>query len=184
MTVVEYDYSLRARPNLAVPVLGIINGPNNSDSLTDYRAKMEESLDFRKKLKYVITGSTASELTNLKWNLTGPVRLIQSLARAWSLNNDELASLLAYSSPLFVEELLSGRRTFSDNEDRADRARIMYLIHDTLSYLFIDPQDEQRWIRSPLRVLGNAAPLDYMVKNRIPGMVAVREFVERRLANR
>jgi len=60
----------------------------------------------------------------------------------------------------------------------------MYLIHDTLSDLFIDPQDEQRWIRSPLRVLGNAAPLDYMVKNRIPGMVAVREFVERRLANR
>jgi len=98
MTVFEDNYSLRTRPNLAVPVLGIINGLNNSDSLADYLAKIEESLDFRKKLNYVIAGSTASELTDLKWNLTGPVRLIRSLARAWSLNNDELASLLAYSS--------------------------------------------------------------------------------------
>jgi hypothetical protein len=184
MIEVEDNFSLRTSPNLAAPVLGIINGVNNFVNLTDYPAKIEKALDVLAKFNYVVAGSTASELTDLKWNLTGPVRLIQSLARAWSLNNDELASLLAYPSPLFVEELLSGRLIFGDNEDRSDRARLMYLIHDTLSDLFIDPQDEQRWIRSPLRVLGNAVPLDYMVKNRIPGMVAVREFVERRLANR
>jgi hypothetical protein len=144
MIEVEDNFSLRTSPNLAAPVLGIINGVNNFVNLTDYPAKIEKALDVLAKFNYVVAGSTASELTDLKWNLTGPVRLIQSLARAWSLSNDELASLLAYPSRLFVEELLGGRLAFGDNADRADRARLMYLIHDTLSDLFVDPQDEQR----------------------------------------
>jgi Antitoxin Xre/MbcA/ParS C-terminal toxin-binding domain len=184
MTVVEDNFRLRTSRKLAVPVLGNINDIDNFIDTKDYPEAIEKTLDFLREFYYEVEGSTASELTDLKWNLTAPVRLIQSLARAWSLNKDELGSLLGYPSPLFVEELLGGRLTFGDNEDRADRARLMYLIHDTLSDLFVDPQDEQRWIRSPLRVLGNAAPLDYMVKNRIPGMVAVRQFVEQRLANR
>ena len=184
MTVVEDNFNLRTGRNLETPILGIINGVNDFANTVDYPAAVEKTLDLAEIFYYVIAGSTASELTDLKWNLTGPVRLIQSLARAWSLSNDELASLLAYPSRLFVEELLGGRLAFGDNEDRADRARLMYLIHDTLSDLFVDPQDEQRWMRSPLRALGDAAPLDYMREKRIPGMVAVRQFVEQRLANR
>jgi hypothetical protein len=126
-------------------------------------------------------GSTASVLPG---RVTGPVRLIQRVASAWSLANDELASLLVYPSSRLVGEVLAGRLTLGDNVDRADRIRLLYSIHDTLSDIFIDPEDEKRWIRSRLADLGNVAPLDYMVKHRIPGMVAVQQFVEQRLANR
>ena len=116
--------------------------------------------------------------------ITGPVRLIQQVAKAWSLSQQELAILLAYSTSRAVDDLLAGRLMFDDHDDRADRARLLYLIHDTLSDLFIEPRDEETWIRSPLQQMGNIAPLRYMLTRRIPGMVTVRDFDEQRLANR
>jgi hypothetical protein len=116
--------------------------------------------------------------------ITGPVRLIQQVAKAWFLSKQELATLLAYSTSRAVDDLLAGRLMLDDNDDRADRARLLYLIHDTLSDLFIEPHDEETWIRSPLPQMGNIAPLTYMLARRIPGMMTVRDFVEQRLANR
>ena len=115
--------------------------------------------------------------------LTGPVRLIQHVAQVWSLRNDELAALLAYGDPSFAAHLLRGVLPLRD-ADRQDRARLMYLIHETLADLFVDPADEGRWMRAPLPLLDGLAPLDYMIAHRIPGMVSVQELVEQRLANR
>jgi Protein of unknown function (DUF2384) len=116
--------------------------------------------------------------------ITGPVRLIQVVAGAWAMTNDELASLLAYPSPRLAGDLVAGRLTFGGNEDRQDRARLIYLIHSTLSDLFINPDQERRWIRAPHSLLNGETPLNVMLARRIPGMLTVREIVERHLANR
>jgi hypothetical protein len=116
--------------------------------------------------------------------VTGPVRLIQQVARAWVLTDQELAFLLAYPSRQLAAELLAGQLTFSGNEDRDDRARLMYLIHSTLVDLFVDSYQEGRWIRAPNVLLNNEAPLQVMIKRRIPGMLAVRDVVEHSLAHR
>lgn len=115
---------------------------------------------------------------------TGPVRLIQVVANAWVMTNDELASLLAYPSPQLAGDLVAGKLTFAGNEDRRDRARLIYLIHSTLSDLFIDPDQERRWIRTPHPLLNGQTPLNVMLTRRIPGILTVREIVERHLANR
>jgi hypothetical protein len=115
--------------------------------------------------------------------LTGPVRLIQNVAQAWSLTNEELAGLLTYRDRNFAADLLRGGLLLG-GADRQDRARLMCLIHETLADLFVDPADEGRWMRTPLPLLDGSAPLDYMVAHRIPGMVSIRELVEQRLANR
>jgi hypothetical protein len=120
----------------------------------------------------------------LQSRVTGPVRLIQQIARAWSLTNSELAKLLAYPSETFVPALLEGRMTFATETDQGDRVRIMYAIHSTLADLFVDASDEGRWLRDKLAILENMSPLGYMLQKRIPGMLAVRDLVERRMANR
>lgn len=120
----------------------------------------------------------------LPGRVTGPVRLIQQIARAWSLTNSELADLLAYPSETLVPALLEGRRTFSSETDRGDRVRTMYAIHSTLADLFVDASDESRWLRDRLAILENMSPLVYMLQKRIPGMLAVQDLVERRMANR
>jgi len=122
--------------------------------------------------------------TALQGRVTGPVRLIQQIARAWSLTNSELANLLAYSSETLVPVLLEGRMTFATETDQDDRVRIMYTIHSTLADLFVDASDEGRWLRDRLAILENMSPLAYMLQKRIPGMLAVRDLVERRMANR
>jgi hypothetical protein len=120
----------------------------------------------------------------LQGRVTGPVRLIQQIARAWSLTNSELASLLAYPSQTWVPALLEGRMTFATETDRGDRVRIMYAIHSTLADLFVDASDEGRWLRDRLAILENMSPLALMLQKRIPGMLAVQDLVERRMANR
>jgi hypothetical protein len=120
----------------------------------------------------------------LQGRVTGPVRLIQQIARAWSLTNSELANLLAYPSETLVPALLEGRMTFATETDRGDRVRIMYAIHSTLADLFVDASDEGRWLRDRLAILENISPLAYMLQKRIPGMLAVQDLVERRMANR
>ena len=115
---------------------------------------------------------------------TGPVRLIQVVAGAWAMTNDELASLLAYPSPQLAGDLVAGKLTFAGNEDRQDRARLIYLIHSTLTDLFVDSDQERRWVRTPNPLLNGETPLNIMLTRRIPGMLTVREIVERHLANR
>jgi hypothetical protein len=121
---------------------------------------------------------------DLKGRITGPVRLVQQIARAWNLSTGELVNLLAYPTEGLVSALLDGRITFWPETDRGDRVRIMYFVHNTLADLFLNPSDEARWIREPLDDLGGLSPLQYMLQKRIPGMLAVRAFVEQRLANR
>jgi hypothetical protein len=60
----------------------------------------------------------------------------------------------------------------------------MYFIHSTLADLFVNPADEGRWMRAKLADLEDLSPLEYMLQKRIPGIVALRAFVEQRLANR
>lgn len=120
----------------------------------------------------------------LQGRVTGPVRLIQQIARAWSLTNCELANLLAYPSETLVPALLEGRVTFATETDRGDRVRIMYAIHSTLADLFVHATDEGRWLRDRLAILEDMSPLALMLQKRIPGMLAVQDLVERRMANR
>jgi len=120
----------------------------------------------------------------LQGRVTGPVRLIQQIARVWSLTNSELANLLAYPNVTLVPALLEGRMTFATETDQGDRVRIMYAIHSTLADLFVDASDEGRWLRDRLAILENMSPLAYMLQKRIPGMLAVQDLVERRMANR
>lgn len=119
----------------------------------------------------------------LHGRVTGPVRLIQAISRSWALSNSELANLLAYSSEMLVPALLEGRMTFVPNTDRSDRLRIMYSIHTILANLFVNPADEARWVHDQLPLLGNLSPLEYMLRNRIPGILRVQEVVERGMAN-
>ena len=122
--------------------------------------------------------------SDLKGRLTGPVRLVQELASAWSLGNLELVDLLAYPSEGVVSALLDGRITFWPETDRGDRVRIMYRIHSILAELFVKPSDEGRWIRETLAEFDGLSPLEYMRRRRIPGMLTLRVFVEQHLANR
>jgi hypothetical protein len=73
--------------------------------------------------------------------------------------------------------------SFAPNADRSDRLRIMYSIHAILANLFVNPADEARWLRNQLPLLGNLSPLEYMLRNRIPGILRVQEIVERGMAN-
>jgi hypothetical protein len=57
-------------------------------------------------------------------------------------------------------------------------------MHSTLADLFVNASDEGRWLRDRLAILENMSPLAYMLRKRIPGMLAVRDLVERRMANR
>jgi len=119
----------------------------------------------------------------LAGRITGPVRLIQAIARSWALSNSELANLLAYPSEMLMPAVLGGRITFAPNTDRSDRLRIMYSIHAVLANLFVSPADEARWLHDQLPLLGNLSPLEYMLRNRIPGMLRVQEVTERGMAN-
>ena len=119
----------------------------------------------------------------LKGRITGPVRLIQAISRSWALSNSELAKLLAYSSEMLIPALLEGRMTFMPNTDRADRLRITYSIHAILANLFVNPADEARWVHDQLPLLGNLSPLEYMLRNRIPGMLRIQEVTEHGMAN-
>jgi hypothetical protein len=105
------------------------------------------------------------------------------MSRSWALSNSELANLLAYPSEMLIPALLGGRMTFAPNTDRSDRLRIMYSIHAILANLFVHPEDEARWLRDQLPLLGNLSPLEYMLRNRIPGMLRVQEVVERGMLN-
>jgi Protein of unknown function (DUF2384) len=159
--------------------LGIIGFGTPSEQVVPVRPAPRQSLE-----DPVVSQRVPLARGTLQGRITGPVRLVQQIARAWSLTNSELASLLAYPSDTLMPALLEGRMTFVTEPDRGDRVRIMYAIHSTLGDLFVDASDEGRWLRDRLAILENTSPLEYMLRGRIPGMLAVRDLVERRMANR
>ena len=129
-------------------------------------------------IKYPAWGAPAGQGT-----LSGPVRLIRRISEAWHLTDDEFQTVMGYSEPRFAKDLMSGLRLLEAG-DQEDRVRLLWMIHDTLADLFVDPEDESRWLRGPLDAFKGQSPLAFMMSRRIPGMIEVRAFVEHRLANR
>ncbi|MDX2102929.1 MAG: antitoxin Xre/MbcA/ParS toxin-binding domain-containing protein [Alphaproteobacteria bacterium] len=109
--------------------------------------------------------------------------LIQAVARAWSLSDEELAKLLAYGRASTIRDVLNGTRTFLGTEDQFDRARQIFKIHSLLAELFVDPSQEEVWIRRPFSAFSGVSPLNHMLNNRIPGMVQVLHYLETYVAN-
>ena len=173
------------RPGLHVQQGGILALLGNLGAVTPSEQPVPAPPFFRQGLgDQVVWQRVPLACPTLQGQVTGPVRLIQQIARAWSLTNSELANLIAYPNEMLVPALLEGRMTFAAEPDRGDRVRIMYAIHSTLADLFIDELDEARWLRDRLAILENMSPLMYMLQKRIPGMLAVQDLVERRMANR
>lgn len=110
--------------------------------------------------------------------LTGPVQVLARIAKDWSLTNDELAALLAYSGSQSAEDLLAGRTTLR-GMDRQDRVRMLFQIYRILSRLFVDPNQQGKWLRAPNPMLDDKSPLDVMLNARIPGMISIRNLVDR-----
>jgi uncharacterized protein (DUF2384 family) len=110
--------------------------------------------------------------------ITGPVRVLMRIAREWRLSRDELANLLAYPEIQIVDDLLNGRVSLRE-DDREDRVRLMYQIYRILVRVFADPAIQSRWLRSPNPLLSGRVPLDVMRIDRIPGMILVRNLVDR-----
>ena len=110
--------------------------------------------------------------------ITGPVRVLHKVADQWGLSPNELANLLAYPNPNTATDLLAGRISLRE-EDREDRVRLLFRIYRVLSSLFTDAARQREWIRTPNPQLANKSPLEFMIVRRIPGMVSVRNLVER-----
>jgi Protein of unknown function (DUF2384) len=111
--------------------------------------------------------------------ITGPVQVIKKIAEDWALSTDELATLLNYDTRNASEDLLAGIISLRD-PDREDRARLMYAIYRILSTLFVDnPTRQSHWLRCQDPVLRNRTPLEVMLNDRIPGMVVVKNLVDR-----
>jgi hypothetical protein len=109
---------------------------------------------------------------------TGPVRVLKKIADDWNLSQRELAHLLAYLDPQVVDNVFNGITTLR-GPDREDRVRIIYEIYRVLVSLFVDLQDQRNWLRTPNPFLNERAPLEVMIADRIPGMIRVRDLVDR-----
>lgn len=110
--------------------------------------------------------------------LTGPVQVIRKIASDWALTEDEFAQLLNYGHSDRARELLDGRISLR-GQDREDRVRLIYRIYSALSELFADSARQNDWLRAANPMLGNKSPLETMKSDRIPGMVTVRNLVDR-----
>jgi len=110
--------------------------------------------------------------------ITGPVRVLKKIFADWHPSPREVASLLAYSDPQIADNVLSGIAALRD-PDREDRVRLIYQIYRVLSSLFVDRQNQRNWLRAPSSFLNGRAPLDVMIADRIPGMILVRDLVDR-----
>jgi hypothetical protein len=78
-------------------------------------------------------------------NIVGQALIMNAIAHAWGLSDAELLPLLAYEA-----------------KRDASRWRRLYAIHVILADLFVDPADEERWLREPLPLLDGASPLGEM----------------------
>jgi len=92
-------------------------------------------------------------------------QVFKKIISDWDLSRQDVADLL---------EIGCGR------EDR--QVRLIYEIYRVLSSLFADLPSQRKWLRAPNSFLKGRAPLDVMMaheSNRIPGMILVRDLVER-----
>jgi uncharacterized protein (DUF2384 family) len=110
--------------------------------------------------------------------ITGPVRVVKKIVADWNLSQREVASLLAYSDLQMADDVLNGIATLRE-PDREDRVRLIYAIYRVLSSLFADLSNQRRWLRTPNPLLNERAPLAVMIGDRIPGMILVRDMVDR-----
>lgn len=170
----------RDNPLLGAPA--VRGGRENQTRLSDRPSigiwrKRHASIG-QESIKYAAWGTPAKQDT-----LSGPVRLLRRISEAWHLTDDEFRTVMGYSEPRFAKDLMSGLRLLEAG-DQEDRVRLLWMIHDTLADLFVDPEDESRWLRGPLDAFKGQSPLAFMMSRRIPGMIEVRAFVEHRLANR
>jgi hypothetical protein len=164
-------------PGIGTVLSGFSIGQPIAPVLTSFRPQFPDGLQ-------LVSSWRRTAVDPLRGRITGPVRLIGAIRTAWSLSEAELAQLLSYPSVELIGRLLEGGITFRPESDQGDRVRIMYRVHSTLAGLFVDPADEGRWLRDGIDFFDNLSPLEYMLEHRIPGMLHVEDFIERRLANR
>jgi uncharacterized protein (DUF2384 family) len=110
--------------------------------------------------------------------ITGPVQVLKKIAEEWALSTEELAALLAYSDSQHVSDLFAGRISLRE-QDREDRVRLLYQCYRVISQIFAESSCQADWVRAPNPDLGDRSPLELMIKNRIPGMIVVRNLVDR-----
>jgi uncharacterized protein (DUF2384 family) len=110
--------------------------------------------------------------------ITGPVRVLRKITDDWGLSRHEVARLLAYPEDKIADNLLDGIVTLRE-QDREDRVLLMYQIYRVLSSLFPEQENQRKWLRAPNQFLNGQNPLDVMLTKRIPGMVLVRNLVDR-----
>ena len=89
-------------------------------------------------------------------------RVYKTMFRAWGLSDPEVETFLTLPRVTLRE---------------------LYSIHATLSALFVNPDDEARWLREPLPILDNLSPLEDMLQNGMVGVTRVEALTER-MANR
>jgi len=110
--------------------------------------------------------------------LTGPVQVLKRIFATWDLSRQEIAAILAYFDPILAENVLAGVTTLR-GLDREDRTRLVYQIYRVLSSLFPDQENQRKWLRLPNPLLNGRSPLSVIIQDRIPGMILVRDLVDR-----
>ena len=101
-------------------------------------------------------------------------QVFKKIISDWDLSRQDVADLLEIAMTDSEATTLCGR------EDR--QVRLIYEIYRVLSSLFADLPSQRKWLRAPNSFLKGRAPLDVMMaheSNRIPGMILVRDLVER-----
>lgn len=107
----------------------------------------------------------------------GPIQFINKLKETWELNDNDMVTLLGYE-PQQVLSLLSGRLT-PRGRDLKDRIATLFKTRSLLHTLLRDKSVELEWLRRPLSVLGDKAPIDFMREgSSLESLIIVREYVE------
>jgi hypothetical protein len=107
-------------------------------------------------------------------------KMVMELFQHWGIPAADQAALLGVSSQ--SRSTLSRYRRgepLADNADLLARAGHLLGIHKALRILF--PQDRDlayRWVSTPNRRFGGAAPLDIMRRHGYEGILAVRRYLD------
>jgi hypothetical protein len=107
-------------------------------------------------------------------------KMVMGLFQHWGIPAADQAALLGVSSQ--SRSTLSRYRRgepLADNADLLARAGHLLGIHKALRILF--PQDRDlayRWVSTPNRRFGGAAPLDIMRRHGYEGILAVRRYLD------
>jgi transcriptional regulator with XRE-family HTH domain len=107
-------------------------------------------------------------------------RLLAGLLELWKLSPADQATLLGLSaqSRSTVARYRRGE-PLADSADLLARAGHLLGIHKALRILFPHDRDlAYRWITTPNRRFGEAAPLEIMKKHGYEGILAVRRYLD------